>query len=376
LGSPNFPRMTAMAITAQSVSWALANWSRWMPVLGLAALLLKPLRFESVGLISASVMLVGCILASVHHAEVVAHKVGEPFGTLILAVAVTVIEASLILSMLLTGTANPTLPRDTVFAAIMLILNGVVGVCLLIGGLRHREQRFVLEGVNAALCVLAATATLVLVLPSFAVPADTLGYSKAYLAFTAFVSAALYATFVFIQTIRHRDYFLPGGEDDLAADVHAGPPSTGQAARSLIFLLLALFDVVILAKMLSHPFETAFTAAGWPRAIVGIVIAALVLAPESLAALQAAKRNRLQTSLNLALGSALATIGLTIPTIAVAALVLDRPLSFGIDSKGISLLALSLVVAILSFGTGRTTILQGAVHLVLLAAYIFTAIIP
>jgi Ca2+:H+ antiporter len=255
-------------------------------------------------------------------------------------------------------------------------LNGLVGVCLLIGRLRHREQRFVLEGVNTALCVLAATATLVLVLPSFAVPADTLGYSKAYLAFTAFASATLYATFVFVQTFRHRDYFLPSGEGDLTADVHAAPPSAAEAKRSLLFLLLALFDVVILAKTLSHPLETAFTAVGWPQPIVGVVIAALVLAPESLAALHAAKRNRLQTSLNLALGSALATIGLTIPAIAIGALVLDRPLSFGIDSRGISLLAISLVVAILSFGTGRATILQGAVHLVLFAAYIFTAIIP
>jgi Ca2+:H+ antiporter len=224
--------------------------------------------------------------------------------------------------------------------------------------------------------VLAATATLVLVLPSFAVPARALSYSKAYLAFTAVVSAALYAIFVFVQTVRHRDYFLPAGGGDLTIDMHAAPPRKGQAMQSLAFLLLALADVVLLAKTLSHPLESAFAAAGWPRTMVGIVIAALVLAPESLAAVQAARRNRLQTSLNLALGSALATIGLTIPTIAIAALVLDYPTSFAIDSKGVPLLALSLLVAVLSFGTGRTTILQGAVHLVLLAAYIFTAVIP
>lgn len=200
-----------MIIAARSLSSALPNWPRWMPFLGFAGLLPRPIRFGNGGLICASALLVGCVLAAVHHAEVVAHRLGEPIGTLVLAAAVTMIETSLILSMMLTGGANPTLPRDTVFAAIMLILNGLVGVCLLIGGWRHREQRFVLEGVNAALCVLAATATLVLVLPSFAIPAETHGYSKAYLAFSAVASATLYATFVFVQTVRHRDYFLPGG---------------------------------------------------------------------------------------------------------------------------------------------------------------------
>jgi Ca2+:H+ antiporter len=338
-----------------------------MPAAGLATILLRPLSYGTAGLVAASVVLVGCILSAVHHAEVVAHRVGEPVGTLILAVAVTVIEASLILSMMLSGAANPTLPRDTVFAAIMLILNGLVGACLLVGGARHREQRFVLDGVNAALCVLATMATLVLVLPSFAVSQSTPGYSTAQLVFIALVFATLYATFIFIQTIRHRDYFLPAGTGDLKADVHAVPPTERRAALSFGLLLLALASVVLLAKTLSHSLEAAVTAAAMPRALVGIVIAALVLAPESLAALQAAQRNRLQTSVNLALGSALATIGLTIPTVAVAALAMHWPLSLGLDPKEITLLALSLGVAMLSFGTGRTTILQGAVHLVLLA---------
>jgi Ca2+:H+ antiporter len=347
-----------------------------MPAAGLAILLLRPLSYGTTGLVAASVVLVGCILAAVHHAEVVAHRVGEPVGTLILAVAVTVIEASLILSMMLSGAANPTLPRDTVFAAIMLILNGLVGACLLVGGVRHREQRFVLEGVNAALCVLATMATLVLVLPSFAVSQSTPGYSTAQLVFIALVSSALYATFIFVQAIRHRDYFLPEGSGDLKADAHAIPPTKRQAALSFGLLLLALVSVVLLAKALSHPIEEAVAAVALPRGFVGIVIAALVLAPESLAALQAARRNRLQTSLNLALGSALATIGLTIPTVAVAALIMRWPLSLGLDPRGITLLAVSLIVTMLSFGTGRTTILQGAVHLVLLATYLFTTIVP
>lgn len=355
-------------------SAATSGWSFWMPAAGLAAALLHSKTVDSIMLAMTGAILVGCILAAVHHGEVVAHRVGEPFGTLILAGAVTVIEASLILSMMLSGSANPALPRDTVFAAIMLILNGVVGGCLLVGGIRHGEQRFVLEGVNAALCVLAAMATLVLVLPSVSSSAAAAHYSKAQLAFTAIVSTLLYATFVFVQTIRHRDYFLPEGEGVLAGDAHASPPSTRTAAASLGLLLLALVSVVLLSKRLSEPLETAIAAAALPRALVGIAIAALVLAPESLAALRAARRNRLQTSLNLALGSALATIGLTIPTVAVAALVTGWPLSLGLDPKGITLLTLSLGVAILSFGTGRTTILQGAVHLVLLTAYIFTMV--
>jgi len=345
-----------------------------MPAAGLAALLLHPEQANSIALAVTGTILVGCVLAAVHHSEVVAHRVGEPFGTLILAGAVTIIEASLILSMMLSGSANPALPRDTVFAAIMLILNGVVGSCLLVGGIRHGEQRFVLEGVNAALCVLAAMATLVLVLPSATSRATAPHYSAPQLVFTAIVSTLLYATFVFVQTIRHRDYFLPEGEGALAGDAHASPPTTRTAVRSLGFLVAALVSVVFLAKSLSKPLETAITAAALPRALVGIAIAALVLAPESLAALRAARRNRLQTSLNLALGSALATIGLTIPAVAIAALLMGWPLSLGLDPKGMTLLALSLGVAILSFGTGRTTILQGAVHLVLLAAYIFTTV--
>ena len=364
-----------MRAANQTVRVVLSHWPRWVPAVGLASLLLRPLSYGSAGLVAASAILVGCILAAVHHAEVVAHRVGEPFGTLILAVAVTIIEASLILSMMLSGAANPTLPRDTVFAAIMLILNGLVGACLLVGGVRHREQHFVLEGVNAALCVLAAMATLVLVLPSVAATPTAPAYSAAHLVFIALVSSTLYATFIFVQTIRHRDYFLPEGSGDLKAEAHAIPPTTRQAAYSFGLLLLALGSVVLLAKSLSHPIEEAVAAVALPRGFVGIVIAALVLAPESLAALQAARRNRLQTSLNLALGSALATIGLTIPTVAAAALIMRWPLSLGLDQTGITLLAVSLMVAMLSFGTGRTTILQGAVHLVLLAAYIFATIV-
>ncbi len=272
-------------MTIRSLSDAVTStWPRWVPVAGLAALWLHPERADNIALALTGAILVGCILAAVHHGEVVAHRVGEPFGSLILAGAVTIIEASLILSMMLSGSANPALPRDTVFAAIMLILNGVVGGCLLVGGIRHGEQRFVLEGVNAALCVLAAMATLVLVLPGITSSAGAHRYSAPQLIFTAIVSTLLYATFVFVQTVRHRDYFLPEGVDALAGDAHAAPPSARRAAASLGVLLVALIGVVLLAKTLAKPLETAIAAALLPRALVGVAIAALVLAPESLAA--------------------------------------------------------------------------------------------
>lgn len=369
---PPIARAHAGRTLGELLRECLAAWSAWIPAAGLALLWLSPPHPAAGTIILTCIVLVMSVLAAVHHAEVVAHRTGEPFGTLILAVAVTVIETSLILSMMISGPASATLPRDTVFAAIMLILNGLVGLCLLVGGIRHREQYFVLEGVSAALCVLAAMATLVLVLPTFASDAATSAYSRAQLAFTAMASLALYGTFVFVQTIRHRDYFLPPGGGDLQADAHALPPSGHRAFVSLGLLLLTLLTVVLLAKNLAQPLEKVIAAIALPRAFVGVVVAALVLAPESLAAFRAARRNRLQTSLNLALGSVLATIGLTIPTVAIAALVMGWSLPLGIGPREVTLLALSLAVAMLSFSTGRTTILQGAVHLVLLATYLFT----
>jgi Ca2+:H+ antiporter len=333
--------------------------------------------YGGLGAAGAAVVMVGCVLASVHHAEVIAHRVGEPFGTLVLAIAVTVIEVSLIVSLML-STAGDTssLARDTVFAAIMIILNGIVGVCLLVGGVRHHEQKFELSGVSAALCVLSAMAVLSLVLPNFTSSAAGPSYSTSQLIFTAVVSAVLYGTFVLIQTVRHRDYFLPSDETILTDEDHAAPPSGRQSWIAFGGLVVALVGVVLLAKQLSPMLEAAVTTAGLPVVVVGVVIAALVLAPESLAAVNAARRNRLQTSLNLALGSALATIGLTIPTVALVSVYMGWHLVLGIDAKAMTLLALSLVVSVLSLGTGRTTVLQGIVHLVIFFAYLFTTVVP
>lgn len=366
-----------MTVEASNSRWrALPVWSIAFPILGLAAVLLPLKSLGAAGTLAAIVILIGSVIAAVHHAEVVAHRVGEPFGTLVLAVAVTVIEVSLIVSLMLTGGAEAaSLARDTVFAAIMLILNGIVGLCLLAGGLRHHEQRFTLRGVSAALCVLAAMAILSLVLPNYTSSAPAATYAPSQLMFVAVVSLILYGTFVTVQAVRHRDYFLPDDETP-SHDTHADPPDVATAWIAFGVLLVALVSVVLLAKTLAPTVEGAVLAAGLPLTVVGIVIAGLVLAPESLAAFRAARRNRIQTSLNLALGSALATIGLTIPTVSVVSLALGIPLSLGLDPKGLTLLFLSLFVATITLGTGRTTVLHGVVHLVILAAYLFVTIVP
>jgi Ca2+:H+ antiporter len=320
--------------------------------------------------------LIAGVLAAVFHAEVVAHRVGEPFGTLVLALAVTAIEVALIVSLMITGgEAASGLARDTVFASVMIILNGMVGICLLSGGRRHGEQSFGLLGVSAALATLAAISVLTLVLPNYTTTTQGPFYSNSQLSFIAIVSLVLYGTFVLVQTVRHRDYFLPVvAEAD--ETVHAPPPSNKMTGLSAVFLLACLSAVVLLAKSLSPTVEAAVESAGAPKALVGVIIAAVVLLPESIAAYQAARANRLQTSLNLALGSALASIGLTIPAVAIVSLTYGWTLSLGIDAKSTVLLLLSLLVATLSLGTGRTTVMQGTVHLVIFAVYLFTVIVP
>jgi len=319
--------------------------------------------------------LIGAVIAAVHHAEVIAHRVGEPFGTLVLAVAVTVIEASLILSMMLAGGEDmAVLTRDTIYAAVMIICAGVVGLCILVGGLAHHEQSFRVEGAGAGLAALIVMSALTLVLPIFTTSTPGGTYSPAQLGFVAVTSAALWAIFVFIQTVRHRDYFIPAA--DAADPIHATPPTATAAWASFGLLVVSLVTVVGLAKVLSPTIESAVAAAGAPRAVVGIVIAGLVLLPEGWAATRAARRNRLQTSMNLAIGSALASIGLTIPVVAMASLAFHLPLVLGLDPKGLVLLAVTFLVSAITLGTGRTHMMQGAVHLVIFAAFLFLAMVP
>jgi Ca2+:H+ antiporter len=275
--------------------------------------------------------------------------------------------------MLGSASGKVGLARDTVFAAVMIVCNGIVGLCLLVGGVRHREQSFQLQGASAALAVLAALTVLTLVLPNVTTSAAGPLFSTPQLVFCALASLVLYSAFVFVQTVRHRDYFLPVGGDD--AGDHE-PPSVRATLISVVLLLVALVAVVALAKALTPTLEAGIASFGAPESLVGIVIAALVLLPESLAALRAARANRLQTSLNLALGSALATIGLTIPAVAAVSIALGQPLTLGLDPKESALLALTLLLGVVTLGTGRTTVLQGIVHLVVFAAFLFLAVVP
>jgi len=323
---------------------------------------------------AAGTSLVLTVFAAVYHAEVVAHRVGEPFGTLVLAVAVTVIEVALIVSVMVGSTADKSgLARDTVFAAVMLICNGLVGLCLLVGGVRHYEQGFQALGASAALAVLAALVTLTLILPNFTTTAPGPLYTPPQLIFAGVVSLVLYCAFVFVQTVQHRGYFLTNFDED---EAHGAPPAAAPALPSFALLLISLVAVVALAKALTPMVEAGIDRFGAPKAVVGVIIAALVLMPESLAAVRAARLNRLQTSMNLALGSALASIGLTIPTVAFVSIAMEQPLALGLGEREEVLLGVTLLISVLTLGTGRTTVLQGVVHLVILATFLFFTVVP
>jgi Ca2+:H+ antiporter len=356
---------------------ALPLWTWLIPVLSLAWLAAALAAGVGAWLaVPCSAALVAAVIAAVHHAEVVAHRVGEPFGTLVLAVAVTAIETALILSMVIAGgDSMAALPRDAVYAAVMIICNGVVGICVLVGGLAHREQTFRVEGAGAGLAALMVMSTLTLVLPVFTTTTPAGTYSGSQLGFVAVTSGALWAIFVFVQTVRHRDYFIPM-TDTANPDVHAVLPTARTAWMSFGLLLLSLVAVVGLAKVLSPTIEGAVEATDAPRAVVGIVIAALVLLPETWAAVRAARADRLQSSMNLAVGSALASIGLTVPAVVLASIVFDLPLVLGLGPKDVAMLTLTFVVSAVTLSTGRRHMMQGAVHLVLFAAFLFLAFVP
>lgn len=328
---------------------------------------------------------VSVVLVSVAHAEAIAHRVGEPFGTLVLALAVTVIEVSLIVTLMATeGPKSATLARDTVFAAVMIVCNGVVGLAIIVRSRRDRLVRFSEQGANALLGTVMTVATLSLVLPAFTSSSDGGTFTAPQLAFSAVSAAVVYGIFVFVQTVSHRWMFLePEALNDESNDefAHIAPhePRYGRLDALPVrigLLLVGLAGVVGLAKTLAPRIEDAVVWAGAPPTFVGVVIAVMILLPESLAALRAAQRGEIQTSLNLSLGSALASIGLTIPSVAIASIWLDGPIILGLDSKEIVLLALTAVVSTLTFGSGRATILQGVQHLAVFGAFVFLAIFP
>lgn len=366
------------------------HWTVALPVAGLVLLaVVLPSTENAVLLALVGVVLVGSVLSAVHHAEVVAHRVGEPFGSLVLAVSVTVIEVGLIVMLMIGGgDGAATYARDTVFAALMITLNGIVGISLLVGALRHHLISFNAAGTGAAVSTVVALAAVALVMPGFTTSQPGLEYTGSQLAFAAVASLVLYGSFLFTQTVRHRDFFLPvaPGADgpstsvmelpDVDDDGHADPPTDREAAFSMALLLVALVAVVGLAKVLSPTIEDVVSSAGLPYAVVGVVIALVVLAPESIAAVLNARRDRVQISLNLAYGSAMAAIGLTIPTIAVATIWLDGPLVLGLEPLQIALLATTVAVTILTVVQGVSKTLQGVVHLGLLATFLFFSLVP
>lgn len=367
--------MEQIALPPTRFPFGLARWAIAAPVLAIIGIVLGKPEGTLLAVI-IGVLLSAAIMAAVYHAEVLAHYLGEPFGTLVLALAVTVIEVSLIVSIMLgEGSQSQALARDTLMAAIMITINGIVGVCLIAGGRRHVEQSYTQAGVSAGLAMLATLSVLTLVLPNFTTSAREAFYTDQQLLFVAVISLIIYGTFVMAQTIRHRDHFLHNIED---ADDHAheAPVTRPQAITAAALLLVALVGVVLLAKNLSPMIELGVAAIGAPKALVGIIIAALVLAPEGFAALNAARANRVQSSLNLAIGSALASIGLTIPAVALVALTLGLELELGLSQSGSVMLALTLLVATLSLSRGRTTIVQGVIHLVLFATFLFITIVP
>ncbi|MEU5762454.1 ionic transporter y4hA [Nocardia sp. NPDC047648] len=358
----------------------LARWTVVVPLLAVLALAATWGRgLPGVAVTIVAVALIGAVLAAVHHAEVVARRVGEPFGSLVLAVAVTVIEVALILTLMgHGGDKTATLARDTVFAAAMITCNGIFGLCLLVGALRRRVAVFNAEGTGAALATVATLATLSLVLPTFTTSKPGPEFSPAQLAFAAVASLALYGLFVLVQTVRHPGDFLPVEVGGTVADgdEHIESPSARTALTALALLLVALICVVGLAKVVSPAVESAVESAGLPQSAVGVVIALLVLLPETLAAVRAARRDQVQIGLNLALGSAMASIGLTIPAIAVASIWLDGPLVLGLGATQMVLLALTVVVGGLTIVPGRATLLQGGVHLAVFAAFVGLAASP
>lgn len=387
---------------ALSPSAARTPWTTWaFPLLALgfyalAALTGRAAAFEAsvLGIVFAAVLLAvlfGAVFAAVHHAEVIAHRTGEPYGTLILTMAVTVIETALIVSVMLSENGNPAIARDTVYAVVMIVCAGLVGLCLFVGGLHHHEQSFRVSGATAYLAVLLCEVAFTLILPNATESASGPVFTPAQLAFVSAVTVALYGAFLYMQTVRHRDYFIMSGpwkDDastrdaaaegrDIKLDAHGHAVPTNRAVTiSLVLLLAALTGVILLAKSFAAVAEAAVSAMGAPQSAVGVIVAVLILLPEGVAALQAARRDELQKSINLALGSCLATIGLTIPAVAALALALDQTLVLGLAAKDMLLILLILAVSMLTFGTGRTNMLFGVVHLVVFATFLFLTFVP
>ncbi|MBX3598322.1 MAG: ionic transporter [Rhizobiaceae bacterium] len=379
--------MTAKAGKAGSGTFrkGLQGNAFFLPFLALAAGLALTTCEEAIGHLSISiavafsagalVLAFATVFAALRHAEAIAHHVGEPFGTLVLTVCVTAIEVSVIVAVMLSGKENPTLVRESVFSTVIIVCGGVLGICLTLGGLRHTHQELKRQGTSALLSVVVALSVLTLILPDYTLTSVSGTYSPLQLVFVSLLCLLLYGSFVFAQMTRHRDDFL----DDsltLAQDDHAsGVPGLG---ISMFLLGVSLVSIVMLAEYVATGLEHGLAALriGQTDAIIGAFIAMLVLMPETLAAIRASMRNELQRSLNIALGSACATIGLTVPIVAAVSMLTGTRLTLGLEPGDTVLLVLVLGISILSFATGRTNVLTGLVHLVVFVAYLMLIAIP
>lgn len=353
----------------------LYEWTTSIPLLAFilyfSGLIDQTIIFQVI----AAILLVFCVMSAVHHSEIVAHRVGEPYGTIILAVSITIIEVAIIISLMVTGGESySAFARDTVYAAVMLILNGIVGLCLFIGGRKFHTQTFSAHSVKIALVSLVSIVAFTMILPTFTKSHSGPYYTEAQLMFEVFACLAIYTAFISAQTIRHREYFI--AEDNGDNENNTPAISNLSLTISLVFLLISLTIVVLLAKTLSPPIERVIVDYGLPKSLVGIIIAAIILLPEGIAAVSAARNNRLQTSLNLSLGSAIASIGLTIPAVSIASYIYDFPLVLGLDILPIILLVISIFTVMLSLIGGRSNSVYGVVLLVNLVAYIFLTINP
>ena len=354
----------------------ILSWTVVFPILASVFYLAGFLTDTIFSNVAGAILLFITVLAAVHHAVVVAHKVGEPYGTIILAICITILEVGLIISFMLSGGEGAmTYARDTVFAAVMLILNGILGICIWIGSWKYKEQFFMRSSATTYLVSLVAILVLTLILPNFTSSARGPIYNNTQLIFVSLACLVIYGSFLMLQTVRHRNYFIVAAPDDHTAH-EAAPPSNAKTIASLVLLIVCLAVVIFMAKGLSPVIEDFVENIGAPRALVGVIIASVVLLPEGLAAIRAARNNQIQSSINLGLGSALASVGLTIPAVSVVCIMFDIPFVLGLDMKSIILLALSVFTVMLSLSRGKTNHLYGTVLLVNLAAYIFMVIVP
>ena len=353
----------------------LYQWTTSIPLLACILYFSGLLNDNLVYQVIAGILLMFCVMSAVHHSEIVAHRVGEPFGTIILAVSITIIEVAIIISLMTTGGKEyAAFARDTVYAAVMLILNGIVGLSLFLGGRKFHTQTFSPHSVKIALVSLVSIVAFTMIIPTFTNSQTGPYYTERQLLFEIFACLVIYAAFISAQTIRHREYFISADSEKSESKAHS--ISNLSLAISIVFLLISLTIVVLLAKSLSPQIEQLVVSNGLPKSLVGIIIAAVILLPEGIAAVSAARNNRLQTSLNLSLGSALASIGLTIPAVSIASYIYDFPLILGLEILPIILLVISIFTVMLSLIGGRSNSVYGVVLLVNLIAYVFLTINP